>query len=381
MKKFKLIFTIAATALVLSGCGLNMTKDAIITVNDKPITKQDYDKSFAEVSSNPTFVQLGVDLKNDKHSFLYLMLKDRVVGELIVKNLLDQEMDKRKIKVTNDDINKEMKNIVDKIGSKEKFEQVLKQNGVTAAQFKDDLSENIRVKKLVDSLSIVSVGDAQIEKYYKTNIDKFKQPDKVRASHILISANPDQLKQTILASTEGKKMTKEQVNAKVNEQVAAQYAKAQKLLAEVKKDPTKFAAVAKKNSDDPMSAAQGGDLGYFSAQEMVEGFSKVAFAMQPNTISDVVKTPYGYHIIYVTDRVKAGIEPLSKVKPEIKDYLESQQKVQILQKYIDTLKKNAKIVYKDPQYNPELIQKELKAQSQKNPAMKDTTAKKEKAAK
>lgn len=280
-------------------------------------------------------------------------------------------MEKRRIKVSEKDINAELKNMIDKIGSKEKFNEILKQNGVSAAQFKKDLAEEVKIKKLVDSLSLVSVGDSEINKYYKTNIEKFKYPDKVRASHILVNANPVEMKEIILASPEGKKMTPQEIEAKVNKDVAAQYAKAQKLLVEAKKDPTQFAKLAKENSDDTMSAQQGGDLGYFSSQEMVETFSKTAFSMKPSTISEVVKTPYGYHIIYVTDRIKAGTEPLVKVKQEIKDYLENQEKVKILQKFVDSLKTNAKIEYKDPSFDPSVIQKEIKEQSQKNPSLMD----------
>lgn len=370
MKNIKLICTIALSALILCGCGFK-NKDAIITINGEAITKQEYSKAFDAVASNSMFSQMGVDLKSDPNSFLHLMLKDRVVNELIVKELLDQEMKKRRIKVSDGDINSELKTIIDKIGSKEKFNEILKQNGITSSQFKKDLEEEVKIKKLVDSLSLVSVGDGEINKYYKANQDKFKYPDKVRASHILISANPDELKEVIISSPEGKKLSKDEVAVKVKAEVDAKLAKADKLLAEVKKDPTKFAKLAKENSDDTMSAQQGGDLGYFSQQEMVEGFSKVAFSMKPNTLSAVVKTPYGYHIILVTDRIKAGIEPLAKVKPEIKDYLENQEKVKILQKFVDTLKNNAKIIYNDPTFNPAEIQKQIKEQSQKNPAFMD----------
>ncbi len=371
MKKLKLMLTIALTAVVFAGCGFDKNKNALIVVNDKPITKQDYDKAFGEVSSNPMFAQLGVDLKSDKNSFLYLMLKDRVVNELIVKELLNQEIEKRRIKVTEEDINNELKNIIDKVGSKDKFNEVLKQNGISAAQFKKDLVEEVKVKKLVDSLSLVSVGDSEVNKYYKSNIDKFRYPDKVRASHILINANPEEMKQVIKASPEGKKLTDNELQAKVEEKINLQFQKAQKLLAEVKKDPKQFAKIAKENSDDTISAQQGGDLGYFSSQEMVEAFSKTAFATKPGTVSDIVKTPYGYHIIYVTDRIKAGTEPLEKVKQEIKGFLENQEKVKILEKFVDSLKDNAKIEYKDPSFNPEVIQKQIKDQSSKNTGMPD----------
>ena len=74
--------------------------------------------------------------------------------------------------------------------------------------------------------------------------------------------------------------------------------------------------------------------------------------MKPNTISGVVQTPYGYHIILVTDRQKAGLEPFDNVKDEIKDYLTNMEKIKVLQQFIDTLKNNAKIVYNDESFDP-----------------------------
>lgn len=372
MKKLKAFVVLLLAMFSLAGCGFNKNKNALIVVNDTPITKQQFDESFDVVAKNPMFAQMGVDLKSDQNSFLYLMLKDRVVNELIVKTLLDNEIEKRKIKVSEDDIEKEMANIVDKIGSKDKFKEIIKQNGVTEKQFKKDLAEGLKVKKLVDSLSLVSVSDSEVAKYYKANMDKFKFTDKVRASHILVMANPEEIKQRIISKNSGKELSETDLNSQVTKEMTKQLEKANKLLAEVKKDPTEFAKIAKSNSDDTISAAQGGDLGYFSSQEMVPEFSKAAFSLKPNTVSDLVNTPYGYHIIMVTDRVKAGIEPLEKVKPEIKEYLENQEKVKILQKFVDTLKSTATITYNDQSFNPEEIQKQIKEQAKKNPALMES---------
>lgn len=370
MKKLKLLATALMATVLLSGCVLN--KDAIITINNDKITMAQYERAFDAAAGNSMFTQMGIDLKKDPDSFLHLMLKDRVVNELTIKTLLDQEIKKRHIKVTNEDVNNEVKSIIDKIGSKEKFNEILKQNGVSNAQLKKDLTDELKVKKLVDSLSVVAISDADAKKFYDQNKDKFKYPDRVRASHILISANPEEFKAKISSSDEGKKLSQGQVITKANEQMAEQKAKAEKILAEVKKDKSQFAKIAKENSDDTISAKEGGDLGYFGEEEMVGPFAKAAFAMKPNTISGIVHTPYGYHIILVTDRKKAGVEPFDKVKEEIKAYLENQEKVKVLQQFVETLKKNAKIVYNDPSFNPEEIQKKLKEQAKNNPALMDS---------
>lgn len=368
MKKLKLFATLIAASATMMICGCT-SPDAVVTINGDSITKAQYEKAFDAVASNSMFSQMGIDLKKDQNSFLHLMIKERVINELIVKKLLDQEINKRHIKVSKEDMDKQLKIIIDKVGSKEKFNELLKQNGVTSAQFKKDLSDEVKIQKLVDTLSVVSVSDKDAMDFYKKNADKFKNPDKVRASHILVSANQEELKAKIAATEEGKKMTDAQLNAEVQKQMNEQKAKAQKLLAEVKKDPKSFAKVAKENSDDTQSGQQGGDLGFFGKEEMVEPFSKAAFSMKPNTISEVIQTPYGYHIILVTDRQKAGTEPFDKVKGDIKEYLTNQEKVKVLQQFVDTLKSNAKIEYKDPSFDPKALQDALKEQAKNNPAL------------
>ena len=371
MKKLKLFATvfIAATAMMLCGC---VNKNAVVTVNGEAITRAQYEKAFDAVANNSMFAQMGIDLKKDENSFLHLMLKERVINELIVKKLIDQEITKRKIKVSKEDMDKQLKSIIDKVGSKEKFNALLKENGVTTSQFKKDLTDEVKIQKLVDSLSVVSVSDKDALKFYKENEDKFKNPDKVRASHILVSANPEELKAKIAETPEGKKLSAADLDAAVKNEMAQKRAKAEKLLAQAKKNPSEFAKLAKDNSDDTVSAKQGGDLGFFAKEEMVEPFAKAAFDMKPNTISNLVQTPYGYHIILVTDRQKAGVEPFEKVKSEIKEFLTNQEKVKVLQQFVDTLRNNAKIEYNDPSFNPASIQKALKEQTKNNPALMES---------
>lgn len=370
MNSKKLFATIAMSALLLTGCSLNQG-NTIIKVNDKNITQGQYDAAFDKAAGNSMFSQMGIDVKKDKNNFLYLMVKDRVVNELIVKSLIDQEIEKRHIKVTSEDTDKELKTIIDKVGSKEKFNEILKQNKISSEQFKKDLTEEVKMKKLVAMISNVKVSEADAKKFYRSNLSKFKYPDKVRASHILISANVEEIKSKIETDPQNKGLTKEEIQAKVDKELAAKLEKAKKVLAEVKKDPSSFEKLAKEDSDDKASAAQGGDLGFFSKQEMVEPFSKVAFSMKPNTISDIVQTPYGYHIIIVKDRMKAGQEPFEKVKGEIIAYLQNQEQVKVLEKLIESLKKQAKIEYVNPEYNPTSIQEALKKQAKNNPAAKE----------
>ena len=99
---------------------------------------------------------------------------------------------------------------------------------------------------------------------------------------------------------------------------------------------------------------------------MVPEFSKAAFSMKPNTISpNLVKSPYGYHIIMVVDRMAAGQDSFEKAKPDIIAYLENQKQLEAIDKLVESLKKNAKIEYVNPEYNPDTINKTIQDEMKK----------------
>jgi len=116
---------------------------------------------------------------------------------------------------------------------------------------------------------------------------------------------------------------------------------ARQLLAEVKAHPEKFADLAREKSTDTVSAKKGGDLGTFSPGRMVPEFDKVAFALKPGEISDVVKTQYGYHIIMVTERKDGEPRPFDQVKEHIRAALRNKMVQDQVQGHLDELKKTA----------------------------------------
>lgn len=147
----------------------------------------------------------------------------------------------------------------------------------------------------IDALRASSQPTAsQVQRFYADNIELYSTPEQVRASHILFK-------------TDGK-------------DDAAVKAKAEKVLAEIKAGAD-FAAMAKKYSEDEASAKLGGDLDYFPRGKMAPEFDDAAFALQVGEVSGVVKTPYGYDIIKVTDKKPASTRPLDEVRPQIVDQL------------------------------------------------------------
>ena len=137
--------------------------------------------------------------------------------------------------------------------------------------------------------------DAQIQQYYQDHQAQYTQPEEREASHILIAVSGDDPKQW-----------------------AAAKAKAEQILAQVRKNPADFAAQAKRYSQDPGSAANGGNLGFFARDAMVKPFADAVFAMQkPGEIVGPVKTPFGYHIIQLDAIRPAQTLPLAQVRDVI----------------------------------------------------------------
>jgi peptidyl-prolyl cis-trans isomerase C len=124
------------------------------------------------------------------------------------------------------------------------------------------------------------------------------------------------------------------------------------------KNGADFAAVAKEKSKDP-GAADGGDLGYFTKDQMVPEFSEVAFKMYPGQMSNPVKTQFGWHIIKVEDRRPRAVPELANIKDQIDNYLTRRAQGE----YIAKLRQTAKVERLDrpptpgPQFSPDLLKK------------------------
>lgn len=364
----KLFLTLIASAFLLSGCGLK--PNVVIKVNNQNITKSQFDKAYEKAAKHSQLAQMGIDIPEDENNLMYLMVKDRVVNDLIVKELLNQELKKRNITVSKKEIEAEHQKMVDKLGSKDKFNEILKQNGIKYSDFEEDLKQELMMKKLVNIIHPVKISESDAKSFYNKNLDKFKTPDQVRASHILVMANPVEIKEGL--TKKNKTLTEAEINQQVQVEMAMRYKKAQEIANEIKSTPDRFEAKAREVSDDKASAEKGGDIGFFSKNDMVKEFSDTAFKLRPNTISEVVQTPYGFHIIKVTDRKAAGQQPYEKIKSQLIQYLTAQAQVKALEQFLTMLKSQAVIEYVDDSYNPVQIESKMKKiAAEKRAASKD----------
>ncbi|MFK5927372.1 MAG: SurA N-terminal domain-containing protein [Desulfuromusa sp.] len=140
-----------------------------------------------------------------------------------------------------------------------------------------------------------TTSEEELQRYYRRNLDQFEIKEQIKAAHILLSVSKD-------ADTETIQKREDFAN---------------ELLKQLR-DGADFTALAKINSDDKSNAAQGGELGTFSRGTMVREFEDAVFALRPGQLSDVIRTPFGFHIIKVEEYREPGVKPLVDVIGEVK---------------------------------------------------------------
>ncbi len=197
--------------------------------------------------------------------------------------------------------------------------------------------------KAGDFASKVNLTDADLEAWYKEHTAQFQAPEEATIEYLVLDA--DSVKKSIVPNEQDLKTYYDQNAQKLagQEERRASHiliaspkstsaderqkarAKAEALLAEVRKAPATFADVAKKNSQDPGSAPNGGDLDFFTRGAMVKPFEDAAFGMKVGDISDVVESDFGYHIIKLTSIRTPKQRSFAEMRPELETELKNQQ--------------------------------------------------------
>jgi peptidyl-prolyl cis-trans isomerase D len=209
--------------------------------------------------------------------------------------------------------------------------------------FYDKREVQVALFKAADFASKVTVTDADLQTYYDQHIAQFRAPEQASIEYVVLDMDAVKKGMTLIEAdvksyyeqNKDRLGTKEErrashilitapASAPAAERAKAK-AKAEELLAEVKKAPNTFADVARKNSQDPGSAEKGGDLDFVARGAMVKPFEDAMFSLKKGQISDVVETQFGYHIIQLTDIKPAVIPPFEQARAGIEADLRTQQ--------------------------------------------------------
>jgi peptidyl-prolyl cis-trans isomerase C len=249
------------------------------------------------------------------------ILRD-VLEQLITYRLLTQESGKRQIVVADTEVESRIAQIRAQFPDDETFAQALSRQQMTVEALRTEAKAELTVAKMVEAEVVpqVTVGDKDVADFYQANPEEFKEPEQVRASHVLIRAD-----QTSDEATKKKAR-----------------AEAEQVLAKAK-GGADFGALAREHSQDPGSAANGGDLEFFTRGQMVPAFEEAAFALEPDQMSGIVETPYGYHIIKVLERRAPRTIPLDEVRGQVHDFLVQRLRHEKTEAFIEQLKTRSKI--------------------------------------
>ena len=262
--------------------------------------------------------------------------------------------------------------------SQDRYESLLKGQGLTPVRFEHEVRQDLERQQLLGAvadngfvaqtsarqfaaivdqqravnlasftpeqyLQGLKASDQEIGKYYNDHLDEFKVPEQVRVDYLVFS--PETLQGQIQVSEEEAKQYFDAHKAEFSvpeersashiliavaknasaQQVDDARAKAEKIRGELKKDPKKFAELAKKYSQDPGSASNGGSLGFFKQGMMVKPFDDAVFSMKKGEISDLVRSEFGFHIIRLDDIKPAETKSFNDARNEVMRLVAAQQ--------------------------------------------------------
>jgi len=245
-----------------------------------------------------------------------------VLDQLVAYHLLAQESRARKLGVTDADVQARMTSLRQQFPTEDAFKQGVAAQAMTVDQLLKQTRMGLEIAKIVDAEvnSKVAVQDADVDAFYRQNVERFKQGETVHASHILIgvpqNAEPVQKEQARTA--------------------------AQALVKKIR-GGADFGAIAREQSSDTDSARNGGDLGFFPKGQMTPAFDAAAFALKTGTVSGVVETPFGFHIIKVIARRPPRTVPFAEASPQIKQFLMQGQRETKLEQFVTQTKAKSKV--------------------------------------
>jgi peptidyl-prolyl cis-trans isomerase C len=265
--------------------------DVVARVNGEAVTRDEFERAVRGLEG-----RAGAAVPAEQRDLIYRRVLDQLVGA----KLLQQEALARRIAVADAEVDAGLDQIRAQFRSPAAFARMLDERKMTLDQLRAATSQDLAAARLIDAEigATPVVTSRQVEDFYAKNPERFTQAERVRASHILLSVPPG-------------------ADATVKAGVRA---KAEQVLREAEggKD---FAALARRYSQDPGTAPNGGDLGYFQKGQMVGPFSDAAFGLPVGATSGLVETEFGFHIIRVVEKQPARAVPLDEVRSQIEQHL------------------------------------------------------------
>lgn len=281
--------------------------EVLATVNGDKISVAVFKKEISLLKK-----QYRVEGKDKLKPEQLLFLKTKALNNLVQSLLFKQEADKNKIFVSEEEFKQRLMEIKNDPHD-ELAPRSLKADEISRADWEDKMRNILLIKNLINKVvnSKVSVENDELLEYFKKNPQEFNNPAQVRALHLMVSTEEE----------------------------------ARDILKELESGKSKFSDLARKHSLGP-EGANGGDLGYFAEGRMPEEFDSI-FKLNVNEVSEVIRTPYGFHLFKVTDKKTESVMSFEESRKLIYSKLLQERQEEAFQKWVQEIKNQAKIEIND----------------------------------
>jgi len=290
-------------------------KDKIAEVNGVTISGADFERELNFFLDQAT--RQGRPISDS----MLPKVRDDILNNLIERELLYQTSQKEGIDVDAQAVADQLATIKKRFPNDGEFDKALSQMHLSESDVKSQIKRDMSIRELINKqvTQKIAVTDEETKSYYDNNPNLFKQPEQIKASHILIKVEAD--------ASEAQKAEARKEIEKIQQKL---------------KNGEDFATLAKEFSQGP-SNVNGGDLGYFKRGQMVKPFEDAAFAAKTNEVSDIVETQFGYHLILVVDKKPEQTMAYDEIKDRLGQHLKQKEVEKEAGLYIEKLKKDAKI--------------------------------------
>ena len=298
-------------------------RKVVAKVNGKPI----YEDQLTEDVNKSMKKWKKYGMKQPTPALTYKLQK-KALNKVIDNELVIQAAQKIKVADLDKKVDQKIANMKKRYRTEKQFEDHLKARNLTKKQLKENFTKQIHVDEYLKQkgISDPDIPEETIREFYDSSPENYSRKETIELSHILIKLDED-------AGPEEKEKA---------------YLKIEEIRKEIigGKD---FAEMAKEHSQCN-SASGGGSLRYIEKGYMPKEFDEVAFTIEKNTVSEIVETKFGYHIILVTDKKPGGIAPYEEVRDFIKKYLQKDESQKRLAEHITKLQEKAtiEILLEDP---------------------------------
>ena len=305
------------------------TDDVVVKVLGESITERQILNTINQIAQARQQQATPQQLQQ-KDTVFYKDALETLIGGILLKN----EGKDKNIIADKAKVDQTFQSVKGQFPTEEAFQKAMASQGVKEADVRKSIEEGIVIQQVLDLAlkNIPAVSDAEIQKFYNENPKYFDELEQVHAAHIFMRVD--------------KSATPEQ-KAEIRKKLEA-------IRADIESKKITFAEAAAKNSDDKQNAQAGGDLGTFKhGENVIPAIENAAFSAKPGTLTPIVETEFGFHLINVIEYKPAAKTPLEKVLPNIKNFLDQKAKQEATQKYVGGLKAKAKIetVMADEEWN------------------------------